>query len=149
MGEVGVTPAALVAEFPAAAVELAPVRHELRQWLAQTIPDPARAYDLLLAAGEACSNSIEHGHHGDQRTIRLEAAVENGNVRITIADTGQWLSRDHEPDSVRGRTDSHRGRGLAIIRALVPDTSVTVIESGTTVELIAPLTNPETTPTGR
>ncbi|MCM6775386.1 ATP-binding protein [Nocardia sp. CDC159] len=113
-------------EFRAVSEELGRVRALLRPWLARVITDPHQAYDLLLAVSEACSNSIEHGHHGDGRAIRLHAVAED-RVRITVTDTGTWLAPSEDPGS-------DRGRGLALMRTLVPDTRVTPGADGTTVE---------------
>lgn len=127
---------ALRADFPAAARHLADVRHRLADWLDRVVPDPRRAYDLLLAAGEACTNAVEHGHHSDQRPIRLEAAVHGDTVCITISDNGHWVP---PADLAAGTGPTLRGRGLAMIEALVPHSRITVGEHGTTVELRAPL----------
>ncbi|MFC3965535.1 ATP-binding protein [Nocardia jiangsuensis] len=126
------SPRALEIEFPARAAELADVRHALRDWLAENTADPDRAYDLLLAASEACTNSVEHGHREDGRVITLRAEVDGRKVCITITDGGTWHPADED-------ADSHRGRGLMLIRALVPDTRVIVGDAGTVVELSAPL----------
>ncbi|MGX1776979.1 ATP-binding protein [Nocardia brasiliensis] len=117
-------------EFSAVAEELGRVREALRSWLAQAGIEQRFAYDLLLAVNEACSNSIEHGHGGDGGPITLRAYADTV-IRVVVSDTGHWL--DRPPDRT---TD--RGRGLAMMRALVPDIRVTSDESGTTVEFVAP-----------
>ncbi|MEV0358132.1 ATP-binding protein [Nocardia sp. NPDC050697] len=129
-------PAPLRQEFAAAAEELAGVRARLREWLGGVLTDPRHAYDLLLAASEACTNAIEHGHHSDRRPILLEADVEHDTVRVTVTDHGQWKPPD---DTGEAPEPSHRGRGLELIGALVPRSRITVGESGTVVELAAPL----------
>ncbi|MFC8042890.1 ATP-binding protein [Nocardia sp. NPDC057353] len=126
-------------EFPADPDQLPAVRGRLREWLAGTLADPGRAYDLLLAAGEACANAIEHGHAGDRRPIRLEAIVARGVVLIGVSDHGHWVTRPAAPDAERGHTESLRGRGLTLIKALVDESRVTVLDSGTTVTLSMPL----------
>ncbi|UGT62025.1 ATP-binding protein [Nocardia asteroides] len=126
-------------EFPASPDELPGVRSRLRRWLAGMIADSQRAYDLLLAAGEACANAIEHGHAGDRRPIRLEAIVARGAVLVGISDHGHWVARPAAPDDERGHTESLRGRGLQMIKALVHESRVTVLDSGTTVTLSMPL----------
>ncbi|MFC8045814.1 ATP-binding protein [Nocardia sp. NPDC057353] len=131
MNATGDTPVALRQEFPAAAEELAGVRTRLRDWLAGVLTDPRHAYDLLLAAIEACTNAVEHGHRGDRRPILLEARVQRDMVRVTVTDHGQWKT------PAAGATN--RGRGLALIGALVPESRITVGDGGTVVELAAPL----------
>ncbi|UGT62592.1 ATP-binding protein [Nocardia asteroides] len=132
MSATGGTPVALRQEFPAAAEELAGVRRRLREWLAGVLTDPRHAYDLLLAAIEACTNAVEHGHNSDRRPILLEARVQQDMVRVTVTDHGHW-----KQPSAGGSTN--RGRGLALIGALVPESRITVGDTGTIVELAAPL----------
>ncbi|WP_109526767.1 MULTISPECIES: ATP-binding protein [Nocardia] len=129
----------LISEFPAAVEELSAARHRLRNWLTPHVTDPGHLYDLLLAADEACANAVEHGHNGDGGVIRLSAAIEGDAIRITVTDHGRWVPRNDGPDAVRGLPDSQRGRGLALMRALAPDTRLTVSETGTTVEFTVPL----------
>ncbi|MFC8527291.1 ATP-binding protein [Nocardia sp. NPDC057227] len=127
--------AALRIEFPAAADELPAVRGRLRGWLAGAVADQGRAYDLLLAAGEACTNSVEHGHRGDRGPVRLVAELRRGEVRITVTDSGRWIPRAKIRES---KATQLRGRGLALMRELTTYTRLTILDSGTTVELCAP-----------
>lgn len=127
----------LCVDFPADPGELPGVRGQLRDWLSGLALDPARAYDLLLAAGEACTNSVEHGHRGDRRPVRVEALVHEGMVRVTVSDGGSWA----EPAAPAGRP-ALRGHGVAMMRALVADFDLTVGAAGTTVALSVPLRTP-------
>ncbi|MCC3313508.1 ATP-binding protein [Nocardia africana] len=119
-------------EFRARSEELQRVRTRLRAWLTGTSLGPDRAYDLLLAVNEACSNSVEHGHRGDGRTVVLHASVAHA-IRITVSDSGTWRAprADEEVD---------RGRGLPMMNALMPGTRVVSGADGTTVEFVASLT---------
>lgn len=119
-------------QFPAKADRLAEVRHRTQEWLAHCPLGEDQTYDVLLAVGEACANAIEHGHRGDGGTIRLRFELEADSLHITVADHGRWKSPDPGPDQVRGR-------GMAIIRALVPEVEVIISASGTTVEMAIPL----------
>ncbi|MGW4065965.1 ATP-binding protein [Nocardia grenadensis] len=119
-------------QFPAKADRLAEVRHRIQEWLAHCPLGEDQTYDVLLAVGEACANAVEHGHRGDGGTIRLRFEREAGSLHITVADHGCWKSPDPGPDQVRGR-------GMAIIRALVPEVEVIISASGTTVEMRIPL----------
>ncbi|MGW0178672.1 ATP-binding protein [Nocardia sp. NPDC003345] len=125
-----------VLEFPARPEQLAEVRHAVKEWLAGIPLDERRTYDILLAVGEACANAVEHGHRGDGGTIRLSGAVDPSGLRITVADHGSWKTPDHRPDTARGR-------GMAIIRALIPDVDVVCAPHGTTVDMRIPLTRPD------
>jgi anti-sigma regulatory factor (Ser/Thr protein kinase) len=121
-----VTPLEL--DFAAEAVHLATVRHTLQEWLGKCGMAAAPAYDVLLAVGEACTNAVEHGHQGDGGVVRLRASIEGDELRVTIADSGRWKQPDPQADPLRGR-------GMPLIRALIPDVTVTTGDSGTVVDL--------------
>ncbi len=55
-------PAPLELEFPADVGKLAATRAALRDWLDEAGVSPEQALDVLIAAGEALANAIEHGH---------------------------------------------------------------------------------------
>jgi anti-sigma regulatory factor (Ser/Thr protein kinase) len=122
-------PAPLRVDFPAESGRLALARHALRDWLTRCDMPRRVAQDVLIAAGEACANAIEHGHRdtpgGD---VRLAAEASTDTVRVTVADTGSWKPGD--PDST-----PHRGRGIAMMRALAGDVTITPGPDGTTVEM--------------
>ncbi|WP_067895003.1 ATP-binding protein [Nocardia vaccinii] len=130
----GCTAAPLHIEFRAHTAELGRVRGLLRSWLAQIVPDSRQLDDVLLAVNEACSNSIEHGHRCDGAIIHLHA-TGGESLRITVSDAGTWRIPRRDP-----RID--RGRGLPLMRALIPDTRVLPGASGTTVEFVVPLPAP-------
>ncbi len=122
-------PAPLEMSFPAESSQLAPVRKTLRDWLGQCDLPPATVQSILVAAGEACANAIEHGHRdapGDAIRFRAEAYVDN--VRLTIADTGCWKAPQPE-------LNPHRGRGMGLMRALMQEVTITPGPSGTTVDM--------------
>ena len=87
--------------------------------------------NVLVAAGEACANAIEHGHRDtpDGR-IRLSAAATVEDLRLVIVDSGRWKTP-------RPAADTQRGRGLMLMRALMQDVTVTTGMAGTTVEMQA------------
>ncbi|MET8773631.1 ATP-binding protein [Nocardia sp. NPDC050713] len=126
-------PRPLELDFPATADRLAQVRHTFQDWLERCGIGSDRAYDVLLAVGEACTNAVEHGHRGDGGTVRVRAACTGAELNVTVADHGRWKPPDPQTRSVRGR-------GLAIIRAVIPDVAVTTGEGGTTVAMRLPLT---------
>ncbi|MFF4322946.1 SpoIIE family protein phosphatase [Streptomyces sp. NPDC001568] len=122
-------PAPLEMSFPAESSQLAPVRKTLRGWLNQCDLPPTTMQNVLVAAGEACANAIEHGHRdapGDTIYFRAEAYVDN--LRLTIADTGCWKAPQPE-------LNTHRGRGMGLMRALMQQVTVTPGPSGTTVDM--------------
>ncbi|MFE4379860.1 SpoIIE family protein phosphatase [Streptomyces cyaneofuscatus] len=122
-------PAPLEMSFPAESGQLAPVRKALRGWLDQCDLPPGTAQNVLVAAGEACANAIEHGHRdapGDTVYFRAEASVDN--LRLTIADSGRWKVPQPE-------RNAHRGRGMGLMRALMQQVTVTQGPAGTTVDM--------------
>jgi anti-sigma regulatory factor (Ser/Thr protein kinase) len=124
-------PGPLEIEFPAEAGRLASVRASLRTWLARCGIDTITSQNVLVAAGEACANAIEHGH-------RFEAG---GLIRLRGAATPPPL--DHTgTDGGRGETphpaaNPHRGRGLTLMRALMTEVTVSTSATGTVVGLRA------------
>jgi GAF domain-containing protein/anti-sigma regulatory factor (Ser/Thr protein kinase) len=100
--------------FPARFQEIAPARHRLRAWLRALGLEETRRYELLVAAGEAVNNAIEHGGGQDpRRFVSVEAFADDLRVEISVTDSGRW-SKD---SSVSRRTDE-RGRGLTLIHGL-------------------------------
>ncbi|MFT7840353.1 SpoIIE family protein phosphatase [Saccharothrix sp. BKS2] len=122
-------PAPLVVEFPAHTSQLAPTRHALRAWLARCGLDEEQVQNVLIAAGEACANAVEHAYRDlPAGVIRLEASVAVDRLHLTVTDDGHW--KRAVPD-----TTGYRGRGLELIRALVADVAVEPGPTGTTVEM--------------
>ncbi|MEV7862873.1 SpoIIE family protein phosphatase [Streptomyces hirsutus] len=122
-------PAPLDVAFPAESSQLAPVRKALRSWLDQCELPPHTVQNILVAAGEACANAIEHGHRdapGDTVRLRAEALVDD--LHLTVADTGRW--KTPRPD-----LNTHRGRGVALMRALMQQVTITSGAAGTTVDM--------------
>ncbi|MER6833498.1 SpoIIE family protein phosphatase [Streptomyces cellulosae] len=122
-------PAPLDITFPAESSQLALVRRALRSWLAQCELPPNAVQNVLVAAGEACANAIEHGHRnapGDDVRLRAVALVDT--VRVTVADSGRW--KDPRPAA-----NAHRGRGMSLMRAMMQQVTVSPGPSGTTVDM--------------
>ncbi len=128
-------PSPLELELPAEASSLAPARGALRAWLNRVGLQSLLAQDILVAAGEAYANAIEHSHPQSVPgvRVRLWAAATAEHVYLTISDTGTWKST---PAPV----DAHRGRGLALMQALMHHVSVTRAITGTTVDMYTRIT---------
>ena len=128
-------PAPLELQFRADVGELAPARDALRSWLTQVRVGEDQTMDVLVAAGEAVANAIEHGHrHSPGGTISLGAMALVRELRLTITDTGTWKAP--RPATER----SSRGRGIALMRGLMQDVTISPGTTGTTVHLSARIT---------
>lgn len=120
-------PAPLEVEFPADANELANTRAALRGWLTQAGMDADQSLKVLIATGEALANAIEHGHRRPtEGTISLRAVAFADRVHVTVVDAGSW-----KPPVAA----AHRGRGIALMRALMQDVTIQPRATGTTVHM--------------
>jgi len=116
--------------LPAQPGELASMRALLRRWLRQTDGSKEDVAEILIAAGEAAANAIEHG--GNDAAFEVAGVVDGDEVDITVTDHGSW--RDKSPE--RGG-----GRGLVLMRELMDEVEVTRAEEGTTVRMKRRLRN--------
>jgi anti-sigma regulatory factor (Ser/Thr protein kinase) len=127
-------PAPLELEFPAHISQVSTTRIALRGWLNRAGVDPGETMKVLVAAGEAVANAIEHGHRqSPEGTVRLDATALVDEVQLTITDTGAW--KMPEP-----ATNAHRGRGITLMRGLMHDVTIKPDTAGTTVHLTARIT---------
>jgi PAS domain S-box-containing protein len=127
-------PAPLAMNFAVDASDLAPGRAALRGWLTKAGVEPDQIQDVLIAAGEAVANAIEHGHRDRiDGTISLQATAVGDGLQVTVTDTGAWRT----PGDTAG---SHRGRGISLMRHLMEDLNIHSSGSGTTVHMYARIT---------
>jgi anti-sigma regulatory factor (Ser/Thr protein kinase) len=84
--------------------------------------DDRRADDVLLAAGEAVDNALEHG----RPPVHVEVSSTGRDAfTVVVHDRGRWLGSGPVPS---------RGRGFPIMRALMDDVTVDT-RDGTSVVL--------------
>ena len=115
--------------FPASRGQLTPVRAALRAWLGGCGLSRRMIQDVLVAAGEACANAIEHGHRdAPGQPIRLRAEATVTRLRLTVTDSGRW--RPAQPAA-----DPLRGHGIALMRALTEQVTIEQTATGTTVDM--------------
>ncbi|MBY8849492.1 SpoIIE family protein phosphatase [Saccharothrix sp. MB29] len=120
-------PAPLAVDFPADTARLAPVRHTLRAWLRSCELTEDEVQNVLIAAGEACANAVEHAYPGPGGgVVRLRVALTGDGLRLTVTDGGRWRAP---------RENTYRGRGIPLIRALMQDVAIHHGADGTTVEM--------------
>lgn len=133
----------LALRFPAEAHEVAPVRHQLREWLQDSELSEDEAVDLVLAVSEAVNNSVEHAYPGPaEGTIEVSARIDRyGAVHVDVTDHGRWRV---PPPAL-----TTRGRGLLLMRESVDEVEIDRSANGTTVRLIrarAPAPAPRAAP---
>ena len=104
---------------------LAGLRATIRRWLVPMgVPD-SDMFDIALATSEAASNAIEHAYGAREATFAVRCEHRDGEVAVAVEDAGRW----------RTSTPYGRGRGLAIMRALMDSVEIDRREEGTAVTL--------------
>jgi serine/threonine-protein kinase RsbW len=114
------------ATLTADTASLGALRRSLACWLEVSgVNEPPRS-DVVLATHEAAANAIEHS--GSFGPIGVHGDITGRTVSIEISDTGRWKP---------GRApNDERGRGLALMTALVTTLEVRRNELGTTLRLM-------------
>jgi serine/threonine-protein kinase RsbW len=115
--------------WPAQPRQLAPIRVELRRWLAPLGMTGEAQEDLVLAVSEAAGNSVEHAYLGATAsdTVELIFWTEPGAVCVQVLDHGQWRTPRKEP--------RERGRGILVMRGLMESVQIDYGPGGTRVLL--------------
>ena len=104
------------------------VRRHLAGWLRRSGASEEDVEIAQMACHEACSNAIEHGYGFGEGSFTIDAHMENGKVVLEVADQGSWIER---PEGAL----PHRGRGLALMEALMDAVQLTHEDGGTTVRM--------------
>lgn len=102
---------------------LAPLRSSLRAWLDDLAMKRGMVDDVVLACNEACANAIEHANGAHDGTINVSAEMDQAEIVVTVRDDGSWREVPAQ---------GNRGRGLAIIRAVMDDVAIDRTAWGTT-----------------
>jgi anti-sigma regulatory factor (Ser/Thr protein kinase)/putative methionine-R-sulfoxide reductase with GAF domain len=105
---------------------LSGLRRTVSRWLLTHGVGEEDRFNMTLATSEAASNAIEHAYGAEGATFSVTCRRERAAVHISVCDNGHW--RDTSPYG--------RGRGLAIIRALVESVEIRRGDEGTTVHLV-------------
>ena len=128
-------PADLHISAPAEPAQLALLRAQLNSWLTAAAIPADLASDIVLAANEALTNTIEHAYRdnaGGALTVLAEA--DSDEVVVTVADTGTWKPPSND--------SSIRGRGITMMRALTGQVEIDHSGDGTVVRMATRLTKP-------
>jgi serine/threonine-protein kinase RsbW len=118
--------------WPAEAGELAPIRAEIRRWLAPLVLPGDAVDDVVRAVNEAARNCVEHAYPAATAngTVELTFWTEPRSVCIEIVDHGAWRTPANQPTG--------RGRGIEIMRRLMASVLIHYDRRGTRVFLSAP-----------
>jgi PAS domain S-box-containing protein len=131
-------PAPLTVQMPADAPScLALLRASLRQWLPAAGIGRREATDIMIAAGEAAANAVEHATVGGPADaapvqITLTARAAHTMVQLTVADTGSWRPPPADREQPGPGT---RGHGIIFMHALMDHVTIDPSAHGTTVTL--------------
>ena len=127
-------PAEIRLRRPAEPGMLRGARETLRAWLRGTDASTEEIDELVLSAGEALTNAVEHATpRGLPAFVELGAVEREGVVHIEVRDHGHWVDRNRPADPTRGR-------GLQILRHFTDDVVIRRGDDGTSVEMARRLT---------
>jgi anti-sigma regulatory factor (Ser/Thr protein kinase) len=119
--------------WPAHRRQLAPIRAEVRRWLAPLALAGDAEDDMVLAVSEAASNSVEHAYHPAtaEDTVDVTFWTEPDALYIEIVDHGVWQTPSEQPTG--------RGRGIEIMQQRVAFVLIRHDSRGTRVLLRHPV----------
>jgi PAS domain S-box-containing protein len=104
------------------------VRRRLGGWLRRSGASEEDVEIAQMACHEACSNAIEHAYGFGEGSFTIDARLDNGKVVLEVADQGSWVDR---PEG----SLPHRGRGIALMKALMDAVELTHEGGGTRVHM--------------
>ena len=123
------TAGSLELKLPADPAALAQLRQRIGRFLDTAGASEQERFEITLAVSEAAMNAIEHAYGPSEAEFDLSASIRDGAFHAEVRDAGRW----------RERRSDDRGRGLAIIDALMDDVEVNAEATGTTVRMRRPL----------
>jgi anti-sigma regulatory factor (Ser/Thr protein kinase) len=116
----------LALELSARPSSLVSMRRGLAHWLRLAGAAEDEVYEVLVACGEACANTVAHAHPAIMDSLFEVRATRSGReIEVVVSDSGQW----------RGSGEAPPGRGLALMRALMDEVDIDTGSRGTTVTL--------------
>jgi serine phosphatase RsbU (regulator of sigma subunit)/anti-sigma regulatory factor (Ser/Thr protein kinase) len=104
------------------------VRRHLAGWLRRSGASEEDVEIAQIACHEACSNAIEHGYGFGEGSFTIDAHMDNGKVVLEVTDRGTWIER---PEGGL----PHRGRGIALMEALMDAVQLSHDGDGTRVRM--------------
>jgi serine/threonine-protein kinase RsbW len=117
--------------WPAHSRQLAPMRAEVRRWLASLALTGDAEDDVVLAVSEAATNCVEHAYipATADDTVELTFWTEPQAVCIEVVDHGMWQTPSDQ---------SARGRGIQLMQRLMALVLIDYDTRGTRVFLSHP-----------
>jgi anti-sigma regulatory factor (Ser/Thr protein kinase) len=107
-------------------------RMKVDEWIHGAVTvSPERRADIILATDEALSNCAEHAYRGADTCgpMSLGVTLDHAKsvVTVCVEDEGAWTEPAAHP------TQSARGRGLLLMKALADDITIDGRDDGTTI----------------
>lgn len=90
------------------------LRRELTSWLEVAEVAGSARDSIVLATHEAAANAIEHAQLGSEVTVR--GMRDHDELMVVVTNTGTWKKSRHDDDV--------RGRGIALMKALMSEIDV-------------------------
>lgn len=87
---------------------------------------PAKRFNLIVAAGEAIANAIEHSDRSPGSTFTIELITANGEILLQVESRGHWRASPEQSD---------RGRGIPIMNACARSVEISSTSARTRVIL--------------
>jgi anti-anti-sigma factor len=106
----------LALALPARPGSLAPMRRAVAQWLRLSGADEDEVYEMLVACGEACANSVAHAH----------PALSDSSFEVRAGREGAEIDHGsrHRAVATAGRARGDEGEGFAVMRELMDDVDI-------------------------
>jgi serine phosphatase RsbU (regulator of sigma subunit)/anti-sigma regulatory factor (Ser/Thr protein kinase) len=105
---------------------LAHIRYTARAWLGRIDLPEIETEAIVVAIGEATTNVVEHAYRDEPGLVRVEGAMVDGEIVVTVGDTGRWHDNSER---------TTRGNGLPIMHALMDTVTVDRRAAGSTVTM--------------
>ena len=106
---------------------LSEVRAQVAAWVGRFGLSGDTVDDIVLATHEALANVADHAYPDGSGDAELDAACENGEIRVVVRDHGRWQAPAGDP--------GWRGRGLVLIQGLAEHVDVQRAAAGTSVAM--------------
>jgi serine/threonine-protein kinase RsbW len=107
----------LMLRLPRDELSVPVARHVVRTAMEQAGVTTGCVDDVELALSEACTNVLLHAGPGDEYDVSLE--LPRGHCVLRVIDVGRGFDAVAPPAPAGAQLEAERGRGLALMEALV------------------------------